>query len=207
MLKVGLTGGIATGKSHVLGEFRRLGVYTIDADEIARRVVLPQTPAYEKIVETFGEEILSPDRGIDRKRLGQIVFTDARKREELNRIVHPYVFEEEERLIAHFQNLENPRSPIVMVDAALMIETGSYRRYDSVVVVYCHPAIQLQRLMNRDHLSEVDALKRIESQMPVLEKIKYATYVVENSGKLEDVRDQVKQIFMELVHMYEEKKS
>lgn len=205
MLKVGLTGGIACGKSHVLGEFHELGVYTIDADEIARRVVLPGTPAYEQIVETFGREILGGDGSIDRKQLGNLVFNDPQLREKLNRIVHPRVLEEEERWIAEVESLKQPRCPIIMVDAALMIETGSYRRYDSIIVVYCHPAIQLQRLMARDHLSEAEAISRIESQMPVLKKIEYATYVVENSGKLEPVRDQVKQIFMELVRLYEER--
>jgi len=139
MLKVGLTGGIGCGKSHILREFHKLGVYTIDADEIAHEVILPDQSAFEQILETFGPEILASDRTIDRKKLGEKVFSDEKAREKLNRIVHPLVLEEEARRIAEFEERENPKSPIIMVDAALMVETGSYRKFDSVVVVYCPP--------------------------------------------------------------------
>lgn len=201
MLKVGLTGGIGCGKSHILREFHKLGVYTIDADEIAHEVILPDQPAYGKIVETFGPEILAPDQAIDRKKLGERVFSDDQARAKLNQIVHPLVLQEEARRIADFEDLQDPKSPIIMVDAALMIETGSYRKYDCVVVVYCHPQVQLQRVMARDKLSEEEALQRIQSQLPLLEKIKYADYVIENSGRLSETNEQVKHTFTELVHL------
>lgn len=201
MLKVGLTGGIGCGKSHILREFHKLGVYTIDADEIAHEVILPDQPAYGEILETFGSEILAPDQTIDRKKLGEKIFSDGKAREKLNRIVHPLVLQEEARRTAGFEDLKDPKSPIIMVDAALMIETGSYRKYDFVVVVYCHPQVQLQRVMARDGLSEEEALQRIQSQMPLLEKIKYADYLIENSGRLSETNEQVKHILTELVNL------
>jgi dephospho-CoA kinase len=201
MLKVGLTGGIGCGKSHILREFHKLGVYTIDADEIAHEVILPDQPAYGEILETFGPEILAPDQTIDRKKLGERVFSDERERGKLNQIVHPLVLQEEARRIADFEDLQDPKSPIIMVDAALMIETGSYRKYDFVVVVYCHTQVQLQRVMARDKLSEEEALQRIQSQLPLLEKIKYADYVIENSGRLSETNEQVKHTFTELVNL------
>lgn len=197
MLKVGLTGGIGCGKSHILREFHKLGVYTIDADEIAHEVILPDQSAYRQIVETFGPEILASDQTIDRKILGEKVFSDEKARKKLNQIVHPLVLEEEARRVAEFEGREDLKSPIIMVDAALMIETGSYRKYDFVVVVYCHPQVQLQRVMARDRLSEEEALQRIQSQMPLLEKIKYADYIIENSGRLSETNEQVKHTFTE----------
>ena len=201
MLKVGLTGGIGCGKSHILKEFHKLGVYTIDADEIAHEVILPDQSAYEQILETFGPEILASDRTIDRKKLGEKVFSDEKAREKLNRIVHPLVLEEVARRVAIFEEREDPTSPIIMVDAALMVETGSYRKYDFVVVVYCPPQVQLQRVIARDRLSEEEALQRIQSQMPLLEKIKYADYIIESSGRLSETNEQVKHIFTEWANL------
>ncbi len=200
MLKVGLTGGIGCGKSHILREFHKLGVYTIDADEIAHQVILPDQPAYGKILDTFGTEILAADHTIDRKKLGKMVFSDEKERQKLNQIVHPFIREEEARRIAEFENQETPRSPMLMVDAALMVETGSYRKYDFVIVVYCQPGVQLQRLLSRDRFSREEALQRIGSQMPLLEKIKFADYIIENSGRLSEANEQVKQIFTELLN-------
>ncbi len=205
MLKVGLTGGIACGKSHALREFHKLGVLTIDADQITREVTQPHKPAYKKIVEGFGTGILKSDRTIDRKKLGKIVFSDESARARLNKVVHPYIFEEEQRKISEIENESNNlRSPILMVDAALMIETGSYHHYDIIIAVYCHPAIQLQRLVTRSNLSEKDALERINSQLPVLEKIKYAHYIIVNSGKLSETHEQIKHVLTELMELCEE---
>jgi len=201
MLKVGLTGGIGCGKSHILKEFHKLGVYTIDADEIAHAVILPDRSAYGQILDTFGPEILALDRTIDRKKLGERVFSDEKARERLNQIVHPLVLEEEARRIAEFEEREEPKSPIIMVDAALMVETGSYRQYDFVVVVYCPHQVQLQRVIARDRLSEEEALQRIQSQMPLLEKIKYADYIIESSGRLSETNEQVKHIFTEWANL------
>ena len=203
MLRVGLTGGIACGKSRTLVKFHRKGVYTIDADEIAHEVILPNRPAYKEILSTFGPGILSPDKTIDRHKLGKLIFEEERARKNLNRIVHPFVIQEKDRRISEFEALDNPRSPIIMVDAALMIETGSYKQYDLLIVVHCPPTIQLKRLMNRDGLSKQEADQRISSQMPVLEKIKYADYVIENSKCLSELRDQVVHILQKLISHYE----
>ena len=203
MLKVGLTGGIGCGKSHILREFHKLGVYTIDADEIAHQVILPDQPAYGKILDTFGPEILAADRSIDRKKLGKMVFSDEKARQKLNQIVHPLILQEEARLVSECEDQETPRSPLIMVDAALMVETGSYRKYDFIIVVYCQPGVQLQRLLSRDSFSQEEALQRIGSQMPLLEKSKYADYIIENSGRLSEANEQVKQIFTELLNRWE----
>ena len=189
----------------MLREFRRLGASAIDADEIAHQVIEPGKPAYEKILASFGSGILTENKTIDRKKLGNIVFSEPALREKLNQIVHPRVFEEEQRQREALEaRADQLPSPILVVDAALMIETGSYRRYRVVIVTYCQPAIQIQRLMARDRISEQQAVERIESQMPILEKIRYADYSIENSGKLSDTLDQVKKIFAQLLNLYEQ---
>ncbi len=201
MLKVGLTGGIACGKSHTLKQFHKLGALTIDADRIAHSVMQPGEPAYEEIVRLFGSDILAADKTIDRRKLGKLVFSDPDLRSKLNAAVHPYVYEAEREEIDKARQLNS--NPMVLVDAALMVETGSYKGYEVVIVVYCRPDIQLNRLMSREGLSEEEALIRIASQMPILEKIRYADYVIENSGKLSDTDQQVKHIFADLLSRFE----
>ncbi len=201
MLKVGLTGGIACGKSSVLEELRKSGVRALDADEIAHSLISPNGGAYPEVVDAFGSKILTSDRIIDRKKLGAIVFSDRAALDRLNQIVHPYVFAEEKRQILAIEaDLEEAEPGLLVVDAALMIEVGSYRNYDSVIVVYCRPAVQLHRLMQRDDLSAEEALKRIRSQMPVLRKLRYADYVVDNSGERSQSQRQIRWIFDQLVH-------
>ncbi len=200
MLKVGLTGGIACGKSYVLEELRKSGAYALDADEIAHSVISPKGAAYAEVVKAFGSEILTPKKTIDRKKLGAIVFSDRAALDRLNQIVHPHVFEEEKRRILAIEaEAGETERGLLVVDAALMIETGSYSDYDSIIVVYCRPAVQLHRLMQRDDLSAEDSLKRIRSQMPVLKKLRYADYVVDNSGKRTESRHQVRRIFDQLI--------
>ena len=199
MLRVGLTGGIACGKTNALIEFEKLGVYGIDADRISHELIFPGRPAYEEVVETFGNEILNDDGTIDRSRLGTIVFGDGSKRRKLNRIVHPLVLAEEERILSSLEDeLSTLRPKIAMVGAALMIEAGFHRKYDVILVVYCHQEIQLRRLMARDGLGEAAALRRIGSQMPLLEKVGYADFVIDNSSRLSDTRRQIHHTFLEL---------
>jgi dephospho-CoA kinase len=198
MLRVGLTGGIACGKSNALKCFCELGAYTIDADRIAREVVEPGKPAFEQIVRTFGKQILEAGEHIDRKALGRIIFADEAARQRLNAIVHPYVREEEEKRIAALEQGETP-SRIAITDATLMIETGSYRKYQVIVVVWCPPHIQLRRLMRRDQLTSEEASLRIGSQMPILDKVKYGDYAIETSGARSDTRNKVKQVYGELL--------
>ena len=199
MLKVGLTGGIACGKSYVLREFEKLGVYAVDADRIAHGVILRGQPAYLEILERFGSSIQAADGEIDRKKLGQIIFSDPSARLALNAIVHPYVWEQQDRLFKRLEGeLDALQTQIVMVDAALMIETRSWQRYDTLVVVYCRRDIQVRRLMERDWIDKAEAEKRVDSQLPAIEKVKHADYVIETSGKRSDTLKQVRDTFAQL---------
>ena len=203
MLKVGLTGGIACGKSHTLKQFQKLGAYTIDADLIVHRLLEPGQSGYAQVVEQFGRDYLDRDSRLDRRKLGDLVFSQEEARQKLNRIIHPLVFKEEAALISEAEATHRG-APMIVVDAALMVEAGSYRSYQVVVMMYCRPEVQLNRLKLRDRLSEAEALKRVASQMPLLEKVRYADYVIENSGKLSNTNEQVKFTFKDLLFRYQE---
>lgn len=196
MLKVGLTGSIAVGKSYVLEIFRELGAFVLDADETARDVVKPNSVGWRKIVEHFGAEILQENGELDRARLGAIVFGDEPKRQLLNSIVHPLVIEAQNEWLAECEKIE-PRG-IAVIDAALMIESGSYQRFNKLIVVWCEPAIQLRRLMLRNDLSEAEALRRINAQMPQNEKKRFADFLIDTSDGFESARAQTVEIFGQL---------
>lgn len=196
MLKVGLTGSIAVGKSFVCNVFSELGCDVLDADRTARDVVLPGTAGLKRVVEYFGDEILKENGELDRAKLGAIVFADREKLKVLNSIVHPLVFEAQDRWLAE-KEIEHP-DRIAIVDAALMIESGGYKRFTKLVVVWCEPAIQLERLMARDAVSEAEALRRIGAQMPQAEKKKYADLLIDTSNGHEDTRRQATEIFERL---------
>lgn len=192
MLKVGLTGSIAVGKSYVLSILRELGCVTFDADKIAHSIMEPGRVAYEDIVREFGSEMLDDNGLIDRGKLGPIVFADADRRKRLNQIVHPRVIEEQDRLLAKAE-AANPNA-IAVVDAALMIESGGYKRFDKLVVVYCDRESQIERLMRRNQITREDAERRIAAQMPSEEKRRYADYEVDTSGTMEETRRRVIEI-------------
>ena len=196
MLKVGLTGSIAVGKSYVLEVLRELGAFTLDADLTAREVVAKGTKGLELIIENFGEEILDEKGELDRAKLGAIVFSDEAKRQLLNSIVHPIVIKTQNDWLRKRES-ENPNG-IAVIDAALMIESGGYKRFNCLIVVFCEPAIQLQRLMSRNQLSETEAIKRINSQMPQDEKKKYADFLIDTSNGFEDTRRQTIEVFEQL---------
>ncbi len=196
MLKVGLTGGIATGKSFVLGVLRELGCEVLDSDRTAREVVEPGQPAFEEIVAYFGEQVITADGKLDRAKLGAIVFTDAAKREKLNSIVHPRVYQTQAHWLTEAE-LRNPQT-IAIIDAALLIETGSFRRFDKLIVVYCEPEIQLERLMARNSLTREEAVARISSQMPSAEKLKFADFTINTSLGFADTRRQVESLYQQL---------
>ncbi len=197
MLKVGLTGSIAVGKSYVCDVFRELGCHVLDADETARDVVAPGTPGLSQIIKEFGEDILLPDGSLDRKKLGAIVFNDPDKRQLLNSIVHPLVIEEQDRWISE-REAEHPDG-IAMVDAALMIESGGYKRFDRLIVVWCEDDIQLERLMRRDGLDEAAAKARIAAQMPQAEKKRFADHLIDTSAGFDDTRRRVREVYVRLV--------
>jgi dephospho-CoA kinase len=198
MLKVGLTGCIAVGKSFVLECFRELGCHVLDADKTAREVVEPGTFGLQQIVNEFGFDILQPSGALDRKKLGAIVFADEEKRKLLNSIVHPLVIESQDRWLADCEQADP--NGIAIVDAALMIESGGYKRFDKLIVVWCEAAIQLQRLMARNGLSEAEAKKRIASQMPQKEKRKFADHLIDTSAGFDGTRRQVDVLYAELRH-------
>jgi len=196
MLLVGLTGGIGSGKSLVAQMFKQLGVYLIDADELAHKAVEPGHPVLNRIVESFGPEILNPDGTLDRIKMGQAVFDHPEKRELLNSIVHPYVFMEEER--QQKQIAQKDPKAIVMFDAALLIETGSYQLMDKVILVTIDRPKQISRIMRRDGLSRDEAVKRIEAQMPQSQKKGKADYIIDGGQPPKTVEEQVRRIYEEI---------
>src|ERR1051325_871 len=196
MLKVGLTGSIAVGKSHVLGTLAELGCHVIDADQIAREVVSKNTEGLRAVAAAFGDEILRDDGTLDRQNLGAIVFADEEKRKTLNSILHPLIISAQDASVRELES-KDPHG-IVVIDAALMIESGGYRRLDKLIVVHCRPEIQLERLMKRDGLSRDAAEERIRAQMPQEEKKKYADFLIDTSGDYAATRAQVETIFQAL---------
>jgi dephospho-CoA kinase len=195
MLKVGLTGSIAVGKSQVVLMFAELGCHVIDADRIARDVVAPETEGLKSVVTTFGD-VLNPDGTLDRPKLGQMVFADEAKRQKLNSLLHPLIIAAQDDQIRELES-RDPEG-IVIIDAALMIESGGYERLDKLVVVYCDPEIELERLMKRDGLSRTAAQARINTQMPQEEKKKYADHLIDTSGSLDATHGQVVTVFEQL---------
>jgi len=179
VLRVGLTGGIATGKSTVARIFATLGASILDADEIAHRLVEIGAPAYEPVARVFGDAILNPDRSINRARLGRIIFSDPEKRAALESILHPMIRKEEAALVELLADTGQGR--IAVSNAALLIETGFYRDYHRVVVVHCAAESQLDRIIKRDGLDEDEAKARIGAQMDTREKLKVAHYVIDTT--------------------------
>jgi dephospho-CoA kinase len=196
MLKVGLTGSIAVGKSYVVSVLAELGCVTFDADKVAHSVMEPGRPAYEGIVREFGEGVLAPDGSIDRQRLGAIVFGDETRRIRLNEIVHPRVIEEQNRLLQQAE-AKDPDG-IAIIDAALMIESGGYKRFDKLIVAYCDRETQLERLMRRSQITREDAERRVAAQMSSDEKREYADYEIDTSGGYEQTRQKVVEVHSEL---------
>jgi dephospho-CoA kinase len=193
---VGLTGGIGSGKSTVARMLAELGAKVVDADALARRVVEPGEPAWRDIVAEFGEDVLLPDRTIDRKKLGDVVFGDETKRRRLNAITHPRIAAASQAEIgAH----RAAGAPIVIYEAALLVENGIHRGLDGLIVVSASPETQLGRLVARDGIGENAARSRIAAQLPPEQKIAAATHVVDNSGSLEATRRQVEAVWRQLL--------
>ena len=197
MLHVGLTGNIASGKSSAALFFAELGAHVIDADRVVHLLLKSGTPVHHRIVEAFGERILSSAGEIDRRMLGRMVFSDANKRLLLNSLTHPAV---ETEILRRIGELEHSASRgIIIVDAALMIETGRYNMYQRIIVVTCDPIVQVSRLIARDGLTEEEAKARIASQMPMEEKLKFANYAIDTSRTLEHTREQAESIYKDLL--------
>jgi dephospho-CoA kinase len=196
MLRVGLTGSIGVGKSFVSGVLAELGSRVLDADETAREVVEPGSPALTDILNVFGPEILREDGTLDRSKLGALVFADADKRSTLNSILHPYIIAQQDNRLREWETT-NPKG-IGVVDAALMIESGGYKRFDKLIVVHCREDVQLQRVMARNKLSREEAQRRIAAQMPQEEKKKFADYLIDTSDSFDAARKRTTEVYEEL---------
>ncbi len=195
MLVVGLTGGMASGKSIVSKTLRELDLPIIDADLIAREMVKPNEAGYRDIIDHFGKGILNPDQTINRRRLAKIIFSDPEERERLNSLLHPRIVKEIKRRI---ENFKEKGEGMVIVDAALLIEAGQLPLVDKLIVVIVSERLQIKRLAQRDHLTKREARERIATQMPLSEKTKLADYVVNNSGPVRKTVKRVKKVYNRL---------
>ena len=196
MIKVGLTGGYATGKSFVASELERLGCCLIYADRLGHQVLEPEGEAYGPTVEAFGREILGSDGRIDRKKLGAIVFGAPALLEKLTGFVHPAVFRLEEQMLADCQAQNT--SGIAVMEAAILIETGRYKIFDRIILTVCREETQIQRGIKRDALTAEQVRQRMEQQMTAEEKTAYADYVVDTSGDKQNTIRQVQVIYRDL---------
>jgi dephospho-CoA kinase len=196
MLRVGLTGGLASGKSFVAQELAGLGCRLIRADELGHQVLDPQGECYHAVIREFGRGILKADGSIDRRRLAQLVFGDPGRLARLNSIVHPAVIAREEALMRQYE-AEDPRG-IAVVEAAILIETGSYKRFDKLILAVCPETQQVQRAMARDGISEAEARRRLERQMPLRDKLPYADYVIDTSGEKEETLRRARAVYESL---------
>jgi dephospho-CoA kinase len=203
MVHVGLTGGIASGKSTVAGMFRDKGAYLVDLDEVVHRLQKPRQPVWEAMVAAFGRSILNVDGTINRPLLGDLVFRNGEKRALLNSIVHPAVFVEWRRIIAAVEK-ESPRA-IIISDVPLLIEAHLRDAVDVVLLVYISPEEQLERLIRRDGCGREDALIKLAAQMPIDEKVSYAHIVIDNRGTPDETRCRVDAAWEELLRREEEK--
>ena len=196
MLKVGLTGGLASGKTFAAGLLAEHGCHVIHADRLGHEALLPDSEAYPAVIQEFGCDILRADGEIDRKILGKLVFSDPERLEVLNSLVHPYVFRRQEEFFTRVA-ADDPAG-VAVVEAAIMIEVGSYKRYDRLVVTYCAPEQQIERFLEREGGSEEDARARLARQMPLAEKRNYADYIIDTSGSKQDTARGVEQVYRKL---------
>jgi dephospho-CoA kinase len=196
MIVVGLTGGVATGKSTVAKMFKQCGAVVIDADQLARQVVEPGKPAWRAIVTLFGRTVLNQDRSLDRQALGSIVFHNPKKRRQLERIIHPRVAREQQRLVRRIAK-GKPRA-VVIYEVPLLFEAGVDKRVDKIIVVTADRETQIARMKKRNHLSRTEAIRRIRSQMPLAKKIQQADHVLNGTLPRPSLRKQVGQLLMSL---------
>jgi dephospho-CoA kinase len=199
MLRVGLTGSIGVGKSYVSGILAELGCHVIDADQTARTVVEKGSPGLKTVIDAFGTKVLQADGTLDRQLLGNVVFNDREKRELLNSILHPLIISAQDEQMRRWET-EDPAA-IAVVDAALMIESGGYRRFDKLIVVHCRPEVQLQRLMTRSGISRAEALRRVNSQLSQAEKQKFADYLIDTSDGFETTRTLTTDVYGKLLRL------
>ncbi|MGB7295957.1 MAG: dephospho-CoA kinase, partial [Candidatus Aminicenantales bacterium] len=197
ILTVALTGGIAAGKSVVARLLAERGCFVQSSDRLAHELMKPGRPAWRQIVAHFGKEILNPDKTINRRRLGTIVFSNPRERHFMNRLIHPLVLAKKKTTIQALEKKDTHK--IFVSEAALTIESGLVPFFDKVIVVYCPEELQVERLMKRDGITRQEARKRLRSQMPTAEKIKQADYLIETSGSVDETAVQTRRVYRNLV--------
>jgi dephospho-CoA kinase len=205
MLNVGLTGGIGSGKSTVDGLFREKGAYIIDFDTLAHAAEAPGSLAWKEIVAYFGRDILNDDETINRERLGTIVFRDSEKLKKLNSIVHPSVFDEWKRQVEAIRLKRN--DAIIISDIPLLIEVRWHEYVDIVILVYISPEEQIKRIMKRNGYSRHEATDRLNSQMPIDDKVPYANFIIHNEGSVEEAKKIVSDIWEKLLEREKEKRN
>lgn len=194
---IGLTGGIASGKSTVSSVFREMGAIILDADQIARQVVLPQQPAWEDIVVLFGPQVLHQDQSLNREKMGEIVFNNPNCLSELNRITHPRIMQYYKDTLRKI-SMEKPEA-IVMLEVPLLYETNMDRLCQRVIVVWVDRETQIKRLMERENLSYEDAIKRVDSQMSLDEKARRADFVIDNRGSMVETKEKATIYYNEIL--------
>lgn len=200
MLIVSLTGGIGCGKSIAAEVLESLGCYIHRADKIAHQLMEPQKPAWKKIVSHFGLHILNPDKSINRQKLSSVVFSDPKEREYLNSLIHPLVLKKKKQVIDKLE--KEGKYKIFVSEAALTIEAGYTDFFDKIIVVYCEESLQIKRLMERDGISQKEALKKIKSQMSTQEKVKYADYIIDTAGPIQYTVEQTERVYRSLLLDY-----
>jgi dephospho-CoA kinase len=196
MLRVGLTGGYASGKSFVGGELAKLGCMVVRADDLGHKVIEPHGEAYAAVIREFGGEILNADGSINRRLLAAQVFGKPERLEKLNALVHPPVRSRTKKLLDDFA--EREPDGIAVIEAAILIETGSYTSYARLILAACNEEQQIERAMARDHLTREEVLDRLRRQMPLAEKVKYADYVIDTSGTKQHTIEQTRAVFESL---------
>ncbi len=200
MLIVALTGGIATGKSLAAAVFQELGCFIHNSDEVAHALIEPKKPAWKKIVTFFGKEILKEDQTINRVRLGKLVFANQKNRSFLDQLLHPLVFNQKQAKINSLK--KDGRYKIFISEAALTIEAGFIDFFDKTVITYCDHKTQISRLCKRDGISGYEAQTKIDSQMSIEEKKKYADYLIDTSGSILSTIEQSKKVYRQLISDY-----
>ena len=194
---IGLTGNIASGKSLVASMLENYGAKVIDVDDIAKKIVEPGEPTWDKIVENFGKDILNPDNTLNRKALGDVIFNDEEKRKKLNDITHPVIIQTARDKVEQYKR---DNAQVVIIEAALIVEKGGLKDLiEKLIVVSSDKESQIDRLRSRNELSMEEALSRINSQMPTTEKIKHADYIIDNSGTVDDTEKQVDELWGKII--------
>jgi dephospho-CoA kinase len=196
VLRVGLTGGLASGKSFVGAALAELGCFLVKADDLGHQVLMTGGEAYADVIQEFGREILDPDGTINRRRLGHLVFDQPDRLTRLNELVHPPVRARQNALIEEFAHREP--DGIAVVEAAILIETGSHRHFHKMIVAACQEEQQIERAMSRDGASREEVVQRLKRQMPLQEKVRYADYIVDTSGTKEHTLEQTRSIYQAL---------